>query len=47
MTSRDSSRHTAGVRPRHQDDRQLSPSAIERAMRKARSEVKNLPAGFR
>lgn len=40
-------------RPRHEtlltneDDRQLSPWAIERAMRKARREVKGLPAGFR
>ena len=30
-----------------EDQRQLSPWAIERAMRKARSEVKGLPAGFR
>lgn len=30
-----------------EDDRQLSTWAIERAMRKARSEVKGLPAGFR
>jgi integrase len=29
------------------DGRQLSPWAIERAMRKARSKVKGLPAGFR
>jgi hypothetical protein len=31
----------------HEDDRQLSPWAAGRAMRKARSEVNNLPAGFR
>jgi integrase len=31
----------------NEDDRQLSPWAIERAMRKARSEVIGLPAGFR
>jgi integrase len=30
-----------------EDDRQLSPWAIERAMRKARSKVNGLPAGFR
>jgi len=30
-----------------EDQGQLSPWAIERAMRKARSEVKGLPAGFR
>ncbi len=30
-----------------EDGGQLSPWAIERAMRKARSEVKSLPAGFR
>ena len=30
-----------------EDRRQLPPWAIERAMRKARSKVKNLPAGFR
>jgi len=30
-----------------EDRRQLSPWAIERAMRKARSKVKGLPAGFR
>jgi integrase len=30
-----------------EDECQLSPWAIERAMRKARSEVKGLPAGFR
>jgi hypothetical protein len=30
-----------------EDDRQLSMWAIERAMRKARSEVKGLPTGFR
>jgi len=30
-----------------EDQRQLSPWAIERAMRKARSEVQGLPAGFR
>jgi integrase len=30
-----------------QDERQLSPWAIERAMRKARNEVRGLPAGFR
>jgi len=30
-----------------EDRRQLSPWAIERAMRKARSKVKDLPAGFR
>jgi integrase len=30
-----------------QDEEQLSPWAIERAMRKARLEVKGLPAGFR
>jgi integrase len=30
-----------------EDRRQLSPWAIERAMRKARSKVKGLPTGFR
>jgi site-specific recombinase XerD len=30
-----------------EDGGQLSPGAIERGMRKARSEVKGLPAGFR
>jgi integrase len=30
-----------------EDGRQLSPWAVERAMRKARSKVKGLPAGFR
>lgn len=30
-----------------EDGGQLSPGAVERAMRKARSEVKSLPAGFR
>ena len=30
-----------------EDGRQLSPWAIERAMRKARKKVQGLPAGFR
>jgi integrase len=30
-----------------EDGGQLSPRAVERAMRKARSEVKSLPVGFR